>query len=96
MKLLRVSKSHRAGKKLVAVFDMGDGKTKETHFGSSPYQDYTQHHNIERRTAYRKRHEKDLVTNDPTRAGFLSFYILWGDSTNLATNVSAYKKKFNL
>ena len=96
MKLLRLSKSDRAGKKLVAVFDMGDGKTRTTHFGSSPYQDYTQHHNIERRTAYRKRHAKDLLTNDPTRAGFLSFYLLWGDSTSLRENLSAYKKKFDL
>ena len=101
MKLLRISKSHRAGKKLVAVFDMGDGKTKETHFGAikpngTPYEDYTTHHDTERRARYRKRHEKDLKTNDPTRAGHLAYWILWGDSTNIAQNVSAYKKRFNL
>ena len=80
----------------MAVFDMGDGKTKETHFGAKGYEDYTTHHDIERRARYRLRHEKDLATNDPTRAGFLSLGILWGDSTNIATNISNYKKKYNL
>ena len=31
-------------------------------------------------TSSRKRHKKDLDTNDPTRAGFLSYYILWNKS----------------
>ena len=49
--------------------------------------DYTLHKDKERRRRYRKRHEKFLKTNDPTRAGFLS-RLLWGDSTSLKKNIS--------
>jgi hypothetical protein len=48
------------------------------------------------RDRYRIRHEKDLDTLDPTRAGFLSYYILWGDSQNVNENIKADKKRFNL
>ena len=95
MKLLRVVKSDRPGKKWKAVFD-NDGKSKTTHFGASGMQDYTQHHDKERRERYRQRHKKDLDTNDPTRAGYLSYYLLWGDSTSLEQNLSAYRSRFHL
>ena len=49
----------------------------------------------ERRRLYRQRHEKDLK-GDPTRAGYLSYYILWGESTSMAANTAAYKRRFNL
>lgn len=78
--------------KWTAVFDNG----KTTHFGHQDYQDYTQHHDPERRRLYRERHEKDLRTRDPTRAGFLSYYILWGPTTSIARNLAAYKERFNL
>ena len=53
-------------------------------------------HDKEQRARYRKRHAKDLDTNDPTKAGYLSYYVLWGDSTSVKTNISHYKNKFNL
>jgi len=28
--------------------------------------------------------------------GYLSYYLLWGDSTDLQTNVRAYRKRFGL
>jgi hypothetical protein len=59
-------------------------------------EDYTQHHNKARRLLYLKRHAKDLSTGDPTRAGFLSYYILWGPSASLAANVRSYKARFGL
>jgi hypothetical protein len=39
---------------------------------------------------------KDLETNDPRRAGFLSYYILWGNSTNIQTNIRDFKSRFNV
>ena len=96
MKLLRIEKSETPGKKFDAIFLLDNGRTKTTHFGDSSMGDYTQHHDKERRERYRARHKKDLNTGDPTRAGYLSYYILWGDSTSLRTNVSNYKKQFNL
>ena len=59
-------------------------------------EDYTTHKDKERRSRYRARHKKDLKTKDYTRAGYLSYYILWGDKTNFKEAVKDYKKKFNL
>jgi len=93
---LVVSKSDRKGKKFKAVFTYDDGKTKTTHLGAKGMEDYTTHKDKERRARYRKRHKKDLKTKDYTRAGFLSYYILWGDDTNIPDAVKSYKKRFKL
>jgi len=93
---LVVSKSDKKDKKYKAVFTYEDGKTKTTHFGAKGMEDYTTHKDKERRSRYRARHKKDLKTNDYTRAGYLSYYILWGDKTNIKDAVKDYKKKFNL
>ena len=90
---LVITTSDKSEKKFKAVFTKPDGKTKTIHFGSSPHQDYTQHHDKNRRTLYRQRHEKDLK-GDPMRAGYLSYYILWGNSTNIQTNIRTFKKQF--
>ena len=95
-KLKGVVPSTKSTKKLMAVFIEKTKKTKTTHFGSAGMDDYTITKNKEQRERYRTRHAKDLKTGDPTRAGYLSYYILWGDSTSLKTNIASYKKKFNL
>jgi len=96
MKLIKVVKSTNLKKKYDALFKDKDGKEKKISFGASGYGDYTITKNKEQRERYRKRHEKDLKTNDPTRAGYLSRFLLWGDSTSLKKNIQDYKKKFNL
>ena len=96
-KLKSITPSTKEGKKLMAVFINKDtNRQKTTHFGAKGMSDYSIHKDKERRERYRKRHQKDLKTNDPTRAGYLSYYILWGDSTSLKSNIEKYKKKFNL
>jgi len=92
MTLTHLIRSQSPDKKWTAVFDDG----KRVSFGAKGMDDYTQHHDVERRRLYRLRHEKDLDTKDPRRAGFLSYYILWGDSTDIDTNLRAYKKRFSL
>ena len=90
-----VKKSDKPKKKYVAVFtDSSSGRTKQTHFGQAGAPDYILTKDKERRSRYRSRHKKDLQTNDPTRAGYLSYYLLWGDSTSLRTNLASYKKRF--
>lgn len=90
-----VKKSTKPGKKYVAVFtETSSGRKKETNFGASGMTDYLLSKDKNRRDRYRSRHKKDLQTKDPTRAGFLSYYLLWGASTSLRTNVSTYKKRF--
>lgn len=69
-----------------------NGRT--TLFGSYGMVDYTLTGDKERRRLFRIRHKKDLATKDSMRAGFLSYYILWGDSTDILTNIKAYNKKF--
>jgi len=96
MKLLSIKASTDADKKWMATFETDNGTTKTTHFGAKGMDDYTITHDKEQRDRYRVRHAKDLTTNDPSMAGFLSYYILWGDSTSFRTNVSVYKHKFNL
>lgn len=95
-KLVKIVRSTRPGKKYMALFEDEDtGRTKRTHFGASGMEDYTMHKDAERAERYRTRHAKDLRTNDPTRAGFLSYYILW-ESPDLQKNIRNYKRKFNL
>lgn len=96
MQLLRIVKSHNPDKKFDAVFRDKSGRERVTSFGDSSMEDYTQHHDKVRRTAYRSRHQKDLLTRDPTRAGYLSYWILWGDSTSLEKNITDYRRRFNM
>ena len=96
MKLLSITPSTKPEKKLMAKFQTDSGRSKTTHFGAKNMGDYTLTHDKEQRDRYRTRHAKDLKSGDPTRAGYLSYYILWGDSTSRTTNIAAYKKRFNL
>jgi len=96
MKLLKVIPSDKPNKKYMAIFKKDNGREKTTHFGSKGMDDYTLTKNKEQRERYRKRHKKDLTTNDPTRAGYLSYYLLWGDSTSLRENIKKYKIRFSL
>jgi hypothetical protein len=91
---LQISESENPKKKYKAIFTKDDGKTKTIHFGAKGYEDYTQHHNKDRRVLYRQRHEKDLK-GDPMRAGYLSYYILWGNSINMQSNIRSFKNKYN-
>ena len=91
-----VKKSDKPNKKLVAIFTRDNGRTKTTHFGAANMDDYTLTKDKEQRKRYRSRHKKDLSTGDYTRAGYLSYHILWGDSTSRKENIAAYKRRFNL
>ncbi len=90
-----VKKSDKAEKKYVAIFTKDDGKIKKTYFGSAGMDDYTITKDKEQRKRYRSRHAKDLDTKDPTRAGYLSYNLLWGRSTSLRENIKNYKKRVN-
>jgi hypothetical protein len=96
MRLLSVKKSSARGKKYTAVFEGPNGRRKSVSFGAAGMDDYTRTHDQNQRSRYRQRHSKDLGTRDPTSAGFLSYYLLWGPSTSLQQNVAAYKRRFHL
>ena len=90
--MVRLEKATDEKHKWVAHFK--DGRT--TRFGAHGMDDYTITHDKEQRERYRKRHAKDLKTKDPHRAGYLSYYLLWGESTSLSTNLATYNSRFNL
>jgi hypothetical protein len=92
MKLLRLTEPRNPAKKWRAEFS--DGKGVE--FGQAGADDYTITKDKEQRDRYRARHMKDLDTDDPRRAGFLSMEILWGNSTDIGRNIASYKRKYNL
>jgi hypothetical protein len=88
--LLRLITANDGKHKYVAEFENG----RRVKFGAQGYEDYTMHRDEKRREAYRARHRKDLDTNDPYRAGYLSYYILWGDSTSIKRNIIDYNRRF--
>lgn len=99
MELLAIVKSKAPGKKYTATFRTRLGKKHTIHFGAAGMGDYTKTHDKEQRERYRIRHAKDLETpaaRTGVSAGALSYYVLWGDSTDLQKNIAAYVKRFDL
>ena len=98
IKLLSIKPLKSSPKKYIAEFEITreNGKTSKrtTKFGAKGMSDYTIHKDTERRNRYIKRHTKDLRTNDPTRAGYLSMYILWNKKTFKAS-LADYKRRLN-
>ena len=90
-----IKKSTAKGKKWTAVFSEPDGKKiKTTQFGATGYTDYTKGATDEQRRAYKARHGNMLQKTDSKSASHLAYYLLWGESRSLASNISAYKKRF--
>ena len=96
MRLLGISPSANPKKRYTAICEVDNGKTKKVNFGDPNMESYVMHHDKDRRDNYRSRHARDLRTNDPMRPGYLSYYILWGDSKNIKKNILAYKNEFDL
>lgn len=94
LRLVEIVRSSKPDKKWEAVFEE-NGRRRSTHFGAAGMDDYTLTGDKEARRRYRARHSRDLRTNDPTRAGFLSYYLLWG-GPDFRKNIVEYKKMFNL
>lgn len=70
-----------SGKKWQVTIPGKGGRTKTVKFGARGYEDYTQHKDKSRRKNYRSRHQNDNL-DDPRSAGFWSWYVLWGDTTD--------------
>ena len=92
-----IKPSNIKGKKYTAIFyDNSGKKIKTSQFGAKGYEDYTIHKDKQRRDRYRARHKGNLSKTDYMSPAHLSYYILWGDSSSIKSNISSYKKKFNL
>jgi hypothetical protein len=94
-KLMSVEKSPKIGKKWRANFyDKENDKRKHTDFGAAGMDDYTITGDLDRKRLYQERHKKDLDTGDYTRAGFLSYYLLWNKPT-LRGSIADFRKRFH-
>ena len=78
-------------KKYEAIF-LKDRKEVRQKFGAAGYSDFTKHKDKKRRESYIRRHRKDLQTRDPTRAGYLSMFLLW-NKTTLKESIKNYRKR---
>ena len=67
---------------------------KTIHFGASGMSDFTKHKDPARKQRYIARHAKHENWNDPTSAGALSRYILWG-KPSLRESIADYKRRFH-
>jgi hypothetical protein len=99
MKLVSIKPATDSKHKYTALFT--DPK-KTTHFGQAGAKDYLIYSKEsktiadEKRKLYLDRHEKNEKWSDPTTAGSLSRYLLWGRSASLKQNIIEFKKKFGL
>ena len=91
MKLVSIHSSDRYDKKLVATFQLDNGRIKEVHFGAKGYSDFTMHHDEERKRRYLMRHTSRERWNDPTTPGSLSRWILWNKPS-----LQILKKSYNM
>ena len=94
MKLVSVTPANDGTHKYKAKFE--NGRSKTTKFGASGMDDYTKTGDKEQRARYIQRHSRNENWSDPTSAGALSRYLLWGESTSLMENLRRYRSRFNL
>lgn len=93
---LYIYESARKDKRFLAIF-VENGIIKfKINFGSSTGFTFIDHGDIIKRENYLKRHAVNEDWENPTTAGALSRWILWGDSDDIETNIKAFKKRFQL
>jgi hypothetical protein len=93
---VNITKSTRAGKKMMATFyDAAKKKVKTTHFGQEGASDYTIHGDMQRKANYLSRHKKKEEWAEYMTAGALSRWILW-NKTTLKESIKDYMNMFKL
>ena len=108
LKLVKIKKSDKPEKKLMAVFLIDNEKTKTIYFGSAGMRDFTLINkksskfylpkSLDRnvvKEAYIRRHTANEDWTNPLTAGALSRWILW-DKRSLDSSIKAFKKRFKL
>ena len=95
MYFVSLAPSSRQNKKYELILSNAEGRTKTYHFGSKGSQTYLDHEDPVKRANYIARHSARENWSE-INAGSLSRYILWGDSTDLNTNLKQYLKRFKI
>ena len=83
-------------KNMCSAIFRDDNKIKKIHFGSRNSQTYLNHHDKLKRNNYLRRHEALGENWSEINAGSLSAFLLWGDSTDLKTNLYNYLNHFSI
>ena len=94
IQLLSIKRSSKREKKLMATFIINNRK-KVIHFGAAGMSDFTKHRDKARRSRYITRHRKDLATKDPSRAGYLSMFVLWNKPT-ISGSIRNYRSRLRI
>lgn len=94
-KLISITTSTNPKKKLMAKFQMENGRTKTTHFGAAGMSDFTMNKDETRKASYLARHRATENHQDPTTAGALSRWVLWNKPSR-AASIADFKRRFNL
>ena len=92
MNFISLKKSNKPNKKLVITFSEPD---LTIHFGSKNSSTFLDHHDKLKRSNYLKRHKVNEDWNQ-INAGSLSAYILWGNSSDMYSNLINYLDKFKI
>ena len=89
--------NNKDDKKIDAVIQKENGRTKTISFGSAGMSDYTIHKDTERKQRYLDRHMKNEDWNDYESAGFYATRLLWNkpslresinDTNNKSKNIN--------
>lgn len=100
-KLIFIKPSTNKDKKLMAKFELNNGKNKTVHFGAKGYMDFTLYSKNnkqkaeEKKANYIKRHKVNEDWNDPSSPGALSRFILWNLPT-VEASIKDFKNRFKL
>lgn len=92
MKFISLDPSTRKDKKYKIVFSEPN---KTIHFGSKNSSTYIDNKNKTTRKNYLARHKVNEDWNN-INAGSLSALILWGNSTDITTNLKSFLNKFKI
>lgn len=98
IQIIDVKPSTRDSKRYQATLNI-DGKDKIIHFGQKGGSTYIDHGDVQKRDNYRARHlasvrEGKYIRDLSPSPATLSFWLLWGDSDSLVSNIRALQKKW--
>ena len=91
--IVKIEPSHVKNKRYTVTLNDG----RRFSFGAEHGHTYVDHHEMTKRTNYRKRHfgspkEKPLLENLTPSPSVLAYYILWGQYTSIDQNIQYLNK----
>ena len=95
MEIVQIERSYRKDKRFKLTLNNG----QTYHFGLANGSTYLDHKDKKKRDAYRKRHyagdiERLLIDHYTPSPATFSYYLLWGEHTDLNKNIDDLEKKW--